>query len=71
MGFFGRAGRGGVKGLELGMAFEVSLSECFCLSATVASSMPPFHTASLFTGADGIPHLAERRAAEYTPEVAG
>lgn len=45
----GREGGGGVKGLELGMAFEVSPSKCFCARATVALSMPPFHTVSLFT----------------------
>lgn len=42
-------GGGGVKGLELGMAFEVSLSKSFYASATVALSMPLFHTVSLFT----------------------
>ncbi len=44
-----RRGQGGVKGLELEMAFEVSLSESIYASATVALSMPPFHTVSLFT----------------------
>lgn len=48
------------------MAFEVSLYS----SATVALSMPLVHTVSLFT-ADGIPHLAERAAAEYAPGEAG
>lgn len=37
---------GGVKGLELEMAYEVSLS--IYESATVALSMPLFHTVSLF-----------------------
>lgn len=45
MGGFG----GGVKGLELEMAFEVSLSESIYASATVALSMPLFHTVSPFT----------------------
>lgn len=44
-----RGRRGWVKGLELGMAFEVSPSKCFYVSATVALSMPPFHTVFLFT----------------------
>lgn len=49
------------------MAFEVSLSKSIYASATVALSMPLFHTVSLFTVSltDGKPHLAERTEAEY------
>ena len=44
-----RRGRGRVKGLELELAFEVSLSKSIYASATVALSMPLFHTVSLLT----------------------
>lgn len=64
---------GGVKGLELEMAFEVSLSRvsmrglqllyrCHCFIQCLYSQC---------RRADGIPHLAERTVAEYAPGEAG
>lgn len=66
----GRVG-GGVKGLELGKAFEVSLTKCFCVSATIALSVPVSYSVSIHNVPGGISHLAERTVPEYAPREAG